>query len=222
MFTTYPTYSKYRVLFLTSPRQQGEDVFALQTALDELNFEIGTPDGIFGSQTNTAVREAQRAFRIVVDGKAGGATQKELTLELASRAVPLVNIPFVAFKGQLELESGFRVGIYSPQRPDGTYDAGVAQRNTQFTPPKDGFDPKKSIIALGKVVNKHYLLFEGLPARRRWALAQGAWNAPAFACYIAKEEGATQVTSSMTAKPNAEARQVFETYVANASVYLVV
>lgn len=222
MFTTYPTYSPYRTMYLTSPLQHGEDVYALQTALNELQFDAGAADGILGNQTATAIRLAQKALGIVVDAKAGGGTQRQLALALAQRVVSIVNVPFAAFRGQLELESGYRLGNYSARRPDGTYDAGVAQRNTQFTPPPDGFDTQKSIRVLGEVVRNHHQLFTGLATRRRWALAQGAWNAPAFACYIAKEEGATNVTSGMTLRPNTEARRVFEAYVAHASVYLAV
>jgi hypothetical protein len=222
MFTSYPTYSRFRTLFLTSPMMQGEDVYALQTGLNELGFNVGTADGILGNQTASAIKSAQKSFGITVDGKAGGNTQKEVALELSERVAQTVHVPASAFRGQLELESGYRLGNYSPRRPDGTYDAGVAQRNTRFISPKDGFDVQKSIRALGDVVRQHYTLFSGLETRRRWALAQGAWNAPAFACYIAKEEGATQVTSGMTLRPNAEARQVFEAYVAYVSVYLTV
>jgi len=222
MFTAYPTYSPYRTLYLTSPLQRGEDVYALQTALNELQFDAGEADGILGNQTVSAIRSAQKALGIMVDGKAGGGTQRELALALAEKVVPIVNIPLAAFRGQIELESGYRLGNYSARRPDGTYDAGVAQRNTQFTPPPDGFDVQKSIRVLGEVVRNHFQLFTGLATRRRWALAQGAWNAPAFACYIAKEEGAIHVSSGMTLRPNTEARRVFEAYVAHASVYLTV
>src|SRR3954463_11769117 len=222
MFTAYPTYSPYRTLYLTSPLQRGEDVYALQTALNELQFEAGEADGILGNQTVSAIRSAQKALGIMVDGKAGGGTQRELALALAEKVVPIVNIPLAAFRGQIELESGYRLGNYSARRPDGTYDAGVAQRNTQFTPPPDGFDVQKSIRVLGEVVRNHFQLFTGLATRRRWALAQGAWNAPAFACYIAKEEGAIHVSSGMTLRPNTEAPRVFEAYVAHASVYLTV
>jgi Putative peptidoglycan binding domain len=222
MFTILPTYNRYRTLMVTAPQQQGEDVFALQTALNDQGFPVGALDGILGVKTGAAITAAQKSLHIVADGKAGGGTQKELAMAIASKVAVALDIPISAFMGQLEFESGFRLGNYSPPRADNTYDAGVAQRNTRHTPPEQGFDPAASITALGNVIRQHYDLFVGLAPHRRWALAQGAWNAPAFACYIAREEGATQVTKSMTAQPYPEARAIFEAYVAHASVYLTV
>lgn len=221
MFESIPTYQLYRTLFVTSPMLQGEDVYALQTALTELGFNPGPVDGILGNQTGSAIRTAQQKAFLVVDGKAGGATQKYLAMELASRVAIDLQVPLQGFRGQLELESGYRLGIYSPPRSDGTYDAGVAQRNTKFTPPAQGFDTRASIRALGENTRRHYDLFEGLvDIRRRWALAQGAWNAPAFACYFARQEGAVKVSAGMTARPNEAGRIAFDNYVKQASVYL--
>lgn len=222
MFDSYPTYSPFRTLMLTTPQQHGEDVYALQRALNHLGANCGTADGILGPRTSTAIMGYQTAARLIpVDAKAGGLTQKQLAMDLARAVSIALEVPLNAFKGQLELESGYRLGNYSALRPDHTYDAGVAQRNTKFTNPKDGFDPMPSIRALGDVVREHFVLFEGLPTTRRWALAQGAWNAPAFACYIAREEGAHKVTTSMVLAPTTAQRETFETYVHNASVYLV-
>lgn len=222
MFTSYPTYSRYRTLQLTTPQQRGEDVYALQVALNKRGFDCGDADGILGPNTSRAILEFQKEAYLTADGKAGGITQQALTMELVSEVAPLLDIPVTCFRGQLELESGFRLGNYSPMRPDGSYDAGVAQRNTQFTKASVGFDPVLSIRALGEVVRNHHSLFSGVASRRRWALAQGAWNAPAFACYLARAEGATRVTSSMVLKPTEAQRQIFETYVANASAYLAI
>lgn len=222
MFRTYPTYYLYRTLQLLDPMMQAEDVYALQTALNECGFDCGVTDGIFGMQTMGAVKAAQKVHFLTVDGKAGGLTQRALALELAIGASQRTGVLYSGLRGQLELESGYRLGNYSPRRPDRTYDAGVAQRNTKFTSPAQGFDAKLSIDALAEVIRKHYFLFEGLALRRRWSLAQGAWNAPAFACYIAREEGATKVTEAMTLKPNVEQQQIFLTYVTNVTVYLTV
>lgn len=220
MFDVIPTYKRYRTLFLTTPMLVGEDVYALQTALNELGFNAGITDGVLGPKTGAAIKTAQRALSLTTDGMAGGITQQALAMGIAEGLSAEFNMPLAAFRGQLEFESGFRLGNYSPPRSDGNYDAGVAQRNTQFTSPARGFDVPESIRALGANTRKHYDLFYGLPTRRRWALAQGAWNAPAFACFIAREEGATRVTVSMTARPGSEARTIFENYVRNSSVYL--
>jgi hypothetical protein len=220
MFSQVPTYDKYRTLELKSPLLKGEDVFALQRALDELGYEPGDSDGILGRMTSDAIKTAQRRLTIVVDGKAGGNTQKALAMAIAEPIAAQKQVRLDAIRGQLEHESGFRLGIYSPPRPDNSFDAGVAQRNTQHIPAMQGFDPFLSIISLAVVVRKHYDLFAGVPERRRWVLAQGSWNAPAFACYLARAEGATKVTKAMTATLSAPSRRIFEEYMAKVSKYL--
>lgn len=222
MFTSYPQYDKYRTLERLPTALRGEDVYALQTALNELGFEAGIADGIFGSMTDRAVREAQTHFHLVVDGKAGGNTQKALALALGSGAASRKGVPSSAMKGQLEHESGYRLGIYSIQYQDGSYDAGVTQRNTKFHPPQEGFDVQDSVLELATTVRAHFELFVGLADHRRWALAQGAWNRPAYACYIAREEGATKVPKSMTLRPTSEQRTTFEAYVSEVSKYLTI
>lgn len=221
MFTAYPTYDRYRTLSLKSPQMRGEDVYALQTALNDLGFWVGETDGIYGGMTDRAVKECQRFCNLTVDGLVGGITQRELAMRIIRRVRVDTPVPTDALKGSLEHESGFRLGNYSPQRANGSYDAGVAQRNTDHTPPAQGFNVPMSITALAQNTLRHFKLFEGLPQRRRWALAQGAWNAPAFACYIAREEGATKVTSGMVLRPSDSARKTFEAYVSVVSKYLV-
>lgn len=221
MFTSFPTYSRYRTLSLTSPAMRGEDVFALQTALNHCGFNCGTADGILGQRTADAIRKAQSDLGLVSDGKAGGLTQRGLALRISKEECAKRYIPEEALKGQLEHESGFRLGNYSPQRSNGSYDAGVAQRNTQHTLAELGFHVPNSIAALAVIVREHYNLFAGVGDKRRWQLAQGAWNAPAFACYIAREEGAKIVTRTMTRQPTTEQRETFEAYMAHVSTYYI-
>lgn len=220
MFTAYPIYDKYRTLERLTPALRGEDVYALQTALNELGFESGEADGILGSLTDRAIREAQSHFRLIVDGKAGGNTQRAIALALGSGAASRKGVPSSAMKGQIEHESGYRLGIYSVLYKDGSYDAGVTQRNTNFHPAREGFDVQDSVLELATHTRAHFDLFVGLPDHRRWALAQGAWNRPAFACYIAREEGATKVPKSMTKLPTSTERTTFEEYVTKVSKYL--
>lgn len=220
MFDAYPTYDRLRILEQRSPSMRGEDVYALQTALNEAEFPCGNADGILGPLTDRAIREAQREMRLVVDGKAGEMTQKALALLLASIVAREKRVRYDAMMGQIEAESGYRLGNYSEKYPDSSYDAGVLQRNTNFTSPSVGFDCGKSIRALADNIIKYFDLFEGLPVRRRWELAQGAWNAPAYACFIAKEEGASAVTARMTLRPSEDGRRKLEAYIDRVSQYL--
>jgi Putative peptidoglycan binding domain len=221
MFSHIPTYDKYRTLKLGMPKTPSEDVYALQRALDELGCEPGDSDGIFGPLTDRATRKAQTRLGLTVDGAAGELTQRALAMTIADPVAASKHVRREVMKGQMEHESSFRLGIYSDARPDGSYDAGVTQRNTQHTPAMQGFDPFLSIVSLAVTVRKHYDLFEGvLPERRRWMLAQGAWNAPAFACYLARAEGATKVTKAMTRQPSAASRKIFEDYMTKVSKYL--
>jgi hypothetical protein len=182
MFTSYPTYPPYRVLHLTPvPYMRGEDVYALQTALGGLD-----TDGIFGPATDKALRNYQAARGLVVDGKSGTATQSALADNYAKIASKLYALPVGLLKGQLAHESGEILGNYSPLRPDNTYDAGVAQRNTKYTPPSEGFHVPRSIEAIAAHTREHYALYRPhVSERRAWELAAGAWNAPAFANYYA-------------------------------------
>lgn len=65
-----------RVLFLAEPMMEGEDVRRLQKAL---GFTGPDMDGVFGSNTDRAVRNFQKAHGLKVDGKAGPATRAELS-----------------------------------------------------------------------------------------------------------------------------------------------
>jgi N-acetylmuramoyl-L-alanine amidase len=63
----------------------GDDVVALQQRLLELGFKVGRVDGMFGHQTELAVREFQRNVGIPPDGTCGPATLKALS-RLSPRA----------------------------------------------------------------------------------------------------------------------------------------
>ena len=63
-----------RVLSLTSPAMRGDDVAALQSQLSEMGFNCGRVDGIFESDTESAVMEFQKSVGVKVDGRCGPAT----------------------------------------------------------------------------------------------------------------------------------------------------
>ena len=63
-----------RLLYLSRPFARGDDVATLQRRLNMLGFHAGREDGIFGPQTERALREFQLNFGMAVDGQCGRAT----------------------------------------------------------------------------------------------------------------------------------------------------
>ncbi len=63
-----------RIIALRHPNLRGDDVGALQHRLSALGFDPGRPDGIFGPDSETALREFQRSAGIASDGVCGPAT----------------------------------------------------------------------------------------------------------------------------------------------------
>jgi N-acetylmuramoyl-L-alanine amidase len=67
-----------RTLYLRAPVYRGDDVRALQRQLNSLGFDAGREDGLFGTNTEHAVREFQRNVGDVPDGMVGLATVRTL------------------------------------------------------------------------------------------------------------------------------------------------
>lgn len=233
LFAGYPTYNWLRVLYYTRSASDpsaallnGEDVFALQTLLNEAGFKnnVGqalVADGVLGQNTSQAISNAQKALGLTVDGKCGALTWRAVAMFVATPLEGKYGLPKDALKGQLQTESGYYGGAYSPQYSNGSWDEGETQRNTSiYTDHQANFDGKVSIDSLAAAVKKYYGLFAGTTTgtHRRWQLAQGAWNAPAYASWIAWEEGAN-VSSANRAQPSAASRQKLEDYMKSASAY---
>lgn len=68
----------YRVLKVTSPLMQGDDVEELQTRLNALKFDCGGVDGKYGKNTQNGVKALQKAASIEIDGIFGTASLKAL------------------------------------------------------------------------------------------------------------------------------------------------
>jgi N-acetylmuramoyl-L-alanine amidase len=66
-----------RVLFLSQPNMEGEDVSKVQQALVNANITV-LVDGFFGPATDAAVRKFQGLNRLSVDGKVGPGTRAKL------------------------------------------------------------------------------------------------------------------------------------------------
>lgn len=67
-----------RLLWHTRPMMRGDDVRELQHRLNELGFDAGAEDGIFGPQTQATVDDFQRNVGLEVDGVAGHGTIEAL------------------------------------------------------------------------------------------------------------------------------------------------
>ncbi len=63
-----------RMLYLRSPMTRGDDVADLQARLGALGFDAGRVDGIFGPDTEAAVRDFQHNSGLVADGVVGRET----------------------------------------------------------------------------------------------------------------------------------------------------
>jgi lysozyme len=68
-----------KLLRLTEPPMQGDDVRAVQKALAKLGFRISA-DGVFGSVTEKAVKDFQQKEGLTVDGIVGAGTRQKLGL----------------------------------------------------------------------------------------------------------------------------------------------
>jgi peptidoglycan hydrolase-like protein with peptidoglycan-binding domain len=68
-----------KILRLSNPLMEGEDVRKVQEALVKANINV-TVDGIFGPATEKAVKEFQQQKGLTVDGAVGPATRIELNL----------------------------------------------------------------------------------------------------------------------------------------------
>ncbi|HVK26626.1 MAG TPA: N-acetylmuramoyl-L-alanine amidase [Actinokineospora sp.] len=71
--------------FMVSAPISGDDVLTLQERLLELGYDAGRPNGVFGAQTEAALRNFQRDYGLTVDGICGPETVRALR-QLSPRA----------------------------------------------------------------------------------------------------------------------------------------
>lgn len=67
-----------RMLYLRMPLMRGDDVATLQERLNALGFDAGREDGIFGADTDRAVRAFQKEYGVPEDGLVGPRTHAAL------------------------------------------------------------------------------------------------------------------------------------------------
>ena len=79
----------------------GDDVVALQNALRELGYDLGSwgCDGDFGDCTELAVRKFQTQMGLVVDGQAGPMTMAALRAALEAHNAPVADPAYVKIVG---------------------------------------------------------------------------------------------------------------------------
>lgn len=106
----------------------GDDVTTLQRRLLDLGFDVGRADGVFGTQTEQAVKEFQRNVGITVDGLCGPLTFR--ALERLNRTVvggapeALREAERIRHRGRLRVvvvdpgHGGLDRGACAPDRPD--------------------------------------------------------------------------------------------------------
>lgn len=69
-----------RMLYRRVPMMRGDDISALQQALNSLGFDVGKVDGLFGPETLAAVLDFQHNRGMAEDGIVGAAVARELGL----------------------------------------------------------------------------------------------------------------------------------------------
>ena len=97
-----------RTLYLHSPFFCGDDVRALQRKLNALGFDAGREDGMFGANTDRAMRDFQRNVGDEPDGIVG-----PHTIETLERMRPLESAPSRALVREAEELRGTRPSIES-------------------------------------------------------------------------------------------------------------
>jgi len=188
--TGYIPGNGWRPLRKKEPYQRGWDVYDLQSKLNSVIAYGLVTDGIFGPATDQAVRRYQTSASLLVDGVAGTATQTALTNAAAKKS----KYPQRAL-GQIQKESSALCGIYTPQYPNGSFDTGPLQENTQYHPDLGANFHIVASLGIWEVYVYEYVKKYrswGVPEDRCWAAAQGAWNNPSYADAYARGRSVPQ------------------------------
>lgn len=120
-----------RILYLRHPMLHGDDVLDLQRRIGALGFDAGYDDGVFGTQTDEAVRDFQLNVGLAVDGMAGPTTvhmlcrlarehQQSPAYVVRERAQLRQRSRSSLAGARLLLDPGRSVADPGPTAPDGT------------------------------------------------------------------------------------------------------
>ena len=116
---------------------QGASVKTLQSQLNQLGYDCGTPDGIFGQRTRDAVKALQRAHGLTADGIVGSRTRSKINSLLG-------NVGNTGGTGSSVLKYGSRGSAvkslqqdlntlgYNCGAPDGIFGSGTASAVKAF------------------------------------------------------------------------------------------
>jgi L,D-transpeptidase ErfK/SrfK len=107
-----------RFLRLATPSMQGPDVMAAQQRLAGLGFDPGVADGVFGTQTDRALRQFQSKNGLIVDGVIGPDTWTALNV---AQGNPSARITVDTEQKTLTLRRGnaaYRTYPVAPGRPE--------------------------------------------------------------------------------------------------------
>lgn len=148
LLPTLTTLSPETVPALSKLGSRGSEVTAIQKALKERGLYKGSVDGIFGSQTQAAVKAFQRQQGLTVDGIAGPATLRRLGISIGTiPAATQNNIYLLAriisaeargepYTGQVAVGAVVLNRIKHPSFPDTL--SGVIYQKGAFTAVTDG------------------------------------------------------------------------------------
>lgn len=165
-----------RLLYLRVPYMRGDDVLLFQRRLDELGFDPGPQDGIFGPITEAALADLQRNTGLNVDGIVGEATLAQLRrIRKAEPAGQARMIPdrMNGYVGAASL-AGLRVSIdpaHGGADVGGRGDAGMVEKNVNLRVARAlaiRFEAEGATVLMVRDVDKDMGLYERVAAANAW------------------------------------------------------
>ena len=168
----------------------GWDVYGFQVGLNSHQKSVPiSEDGIFGPQTDAAVKREQQNHHLEVDGKAGPRTQSAICLAEAKRAESASNTAPGLLASIMFSESGYNLAACGGPNTNGSYDAGALCWNIPVSSLNDinawhhAFDFASVLDWTGQRMRSKFDLYYGQlgaqTPKRAWECAALAHNWPA-------------------------------------------